>query len=108
VRSLCQFAIVFASAACASAQTRLYRIAADGVQLFAERPPVIATGSTASFSNGDGIALPQVSDDGQTVAYTVRGGGGSVAEIRGATTLHLGPGSVQISRNGKWAVLSCV
>ncbi len=95
------------------AQRRLYRIGPDGVQLFAERGPAPAAPGLTFFSSSDGIAVPQPSDDGETVAYTIHGVCvadpcviGSVAELKGTTTLQLGVGTVQMSRNGRWAVIS--
>src|SRR2546426_7642949 len=75
------------------AQTRLYRVSPDGAKLFAEKEETIpaSAGTTTSYSSSDGIAVPQVSDDGQTVAYTVRGVcvsdpcvRGAVAKVKGA------------------------
>lgn len=70
---------------------RLYRIGPDGVVLYAEAP---AAG---------GVNAPQVSGDGHLVAYTA---GFSEAQLTGAKNVDLGPGSVQLSRNGRWALLS--
>src|SRR5260370_5455213 len=94
------------------AESRLYRIGPDGVQLFAERGPAPAAPGLTFFSSSDGIAVPQPSDDGETVAYTIHGVCvadpcviGSVAELKGTTTLQLGVGTVQMSRNGRGAVI---
>ena len=109
------YSVLRESAVATHPQTRLYRIGADGVQLFAETgPPPVVNGVT-SFSSSDGISIPQVSDDGLTVAYTARGvctGDpcviGSAAFVKGATSIQLGAGAVQMSRNARWAVVSAV
>ena len=93
-------------------ETRLYRYAANEVGLFAER------GSAANLSNpwdNDGISNPSVSGDGTVVGYTrnnVCGRNsdcsdrGYRVEVRGRETLDLGPGVVQISRDGRWALVT--
>src|SRR5712692_9120606 len=83
---------------------RIYRTAASGVELFAERG---ALASTNSFSSADGAVNAQVSGDGQTVGLTLQNvcepgdpctlGGGSRAELRGRNAAVLGPGSVYLS-----------
>jgi uncharacterized protein (TIGR03437 family) len=107
------FSVLRDAATPTHAETRLYRIAPDGVQLFAQREKKPTNMGTSSFSSSDGVAVPQVTDDGQAVAYTERGVcvadpcvTGSVAELKGSTTAQLGQGTVQMSRNGRWAVLS--
>jgi uncharacterized protein (TIGR03437 family) len=91
---------------------RLYMAGGAGVSLFAER------GSLASQrgATGDsGVAAPEVSGDGSLVAFTFNDicltdplcpAPVSEGEIRGQQTLDLGPGSVQLSRNGHWALLT--
>jgi hypothetical protein len=93
-------------------EARLYLAAPTGVSLFAER------GSLASLNMGggdSGVSSPQVSSDGSLVAFTFNfvcltdphcASPVSEGEIRGQQTLDLGPGSVQLSRNGHWALLT--
>jgi uncharacterized protein (TIGR03437 family) len=104
------------------AETRLYRIDSDGARLWAQRDRKATSTGTSIYSiiNGApvpplvGIGVPQVTDDGHTVAYTMRGVcvttdpcvTRSLSELNAASTVELGPGTVQISRNGRWAVLS--
>ena len=93
-------------------ETRLYRSASDGVTLSAERGPLAPTGS---FSSGDGVVSPAVSGDGTLVAFTFNDvclsppactESVNEAELRGSQTLDLGPGLVQLSRNGRWALVA--
>ncbi len=91
------------------AELRIYRIGPDGLAVFAAR------GSLApaqSFGSGDGAALPQVSGDGKTVGFTLRGvclegdpciRAVTAAQVRGVGTL--GEGTLELSRNGRWALL---
>jgi uncharacterized protein (TIGR03437 family) len=96
---------------------RLYRLGPDGVALVAER------GSRAAFPiGGQGIFRPQVSADGTTLAYTLldvcataRANPaiqctpfGRQAIVQGKEQLELGEGTVELSRNGRWALLSPV
>jgi len=94
-------------------ETRLYRYDSDGVTLFAERGNLAPKNG---FSSNDGVAAPQVSADGQTVAYTLQDicldGRKCVESIgqeavlqRGSDIVDLGHGSVQLSRNGRWALI---
>ena len=93
-------------------ESRLYRFGSGGVTLFAERGPL---GPTGSFSSGDGVVSPTVSADGTLVAFTYNDiclasptctESVSEAELRGSQTLDLGPGTVQLSRNGRWALVA--
>jgi uncharacterized protein (TIGR03437 family) len=92
-------------------ETRLYRIGAKGVEVFAERGPLAPT---QGFSSSDGVSRPSVSGDGGVVGFTLNNicvsGADCIAptnrvEVHGRGTLDLGPGVVQVSRNGRWAVL---
>jgi uncharacterized protein (TIGR03437 family) len=95
------------------AESRLYRYGTDGVTLFAER------GSLAPQHSGgssDGASGPQVSGDGSVVGFTLQDicptssdctqPVPAEAELRGKTTQDLGPGVLQLSRNGRWALLT--
>lgn len=93
-------------------ETRLYRFASDGVTLSSERGPLAPTGS---FSSGDGVVSPTVSGDGTLVAFTFNDvcltspnctASVNEAELRGSQTRDLGPGIVQLSRNGRWALVA--
>lgn len=93
-------------------EARLFRFGPDGVTLFAER------GSLASqFTSGSdpGVAGPQVSGDGSVVGFTFRFvcptdpqcmQSIDEGEIRGQQTLDAGPGTLQLSHNGRWALLT--
>ena len=96
-------------------QGRLYRLAADGVSVAAERgnmaPP-------SAFMTEIGLEYPQVSGDCSVVAFTfvnVCPGSTQSGEclpvdvegaVRGKQSLDLGRGTVQLSRNGRWALLT--
>jgi uncharacterized protein (TIGR03437 family) len=91
-------------------ETRIYRVAEDGISLFAERGPL---GSLNSFSSGFGARSPQVSGDGQTVGLTLRDicpnetpciTTVNRVEVRGRYNRVLGTGSLALSRNGRWAL----
>lgn len=99
-----------ATPAAAFPETRIYRFGADGVTLFAERGTLA---SKNSFSSGDGASNPQISGDGTVVGYTLNDvclpGSECVqseGQVRGASLQDLGPGSLQMSRNGRWALLT--
>lgn len=93
---------------------RLYRIGPEGVSLFAEAPP--------SFSfllgSNSGIRGPQVSGDGSLIGFTIENFKSTCAPstecspvpaeaiLRGAKTMDLGPGTLQLSRNGRWALIT--
>jgi uncharacterized protein (TIGR03437 family) len=97
----------------APAEARLYRWGADGVSLFAERG---ALAPRNAFTGGDGVSDPQVSGDGSVVGFTFNDicpSSGDCdqpinqeGEIRGTVTQDLGPGVLQLSRNGQWALLT--
>src|SRR6266567_3413927 len=67
------FSVLRDAATPTHAETRLYRIGPDGVHLFAQREKKPTIMGTSFYSSIDGVAAPQVTDDGQTVAYTERG-----------------------------------
>jgi uncharacterized protein (TIGR03437 family) len=91
-------------------ESRLYRFGLDGVTLFAERGELAPQNS---FGSGDGVTFPSVSADGSVVGFTLSGICSAPdcrqttgrTEVRGRETLDLGPGQVQISRNGRWALV---
>jgi uncharacterized protein (TIGR03437 family) len=91
-------------------ETRLYRFGSK-VDVFAERGSLAPEGT---FGSGMGVTHPSVSGDGSVVGFTFNGVCRSTtncsevtnrAAVRGRETLDLGPGVVQISRNGRWAVV---
>jgi len=93
-------------------ESRLYRFGPDGVTLFAERGPLAPEDT---FSSSDGAVSPSVSGDGSLVAFTFNGVCSTIsdcvaitneAELRGSQTLDLGPGTVQLSRNGRWVLVT--
>ena len=95
----------------ASVQFRIYRVAKDGVELFAEPS---APGPLQPIG-GANARTPQVTGDGQSVGLTMTGvcpaqgpctSTSTQAELRGASTKVLGQGSLRLSRNGRWAVLA--
>jgi len=92
---------------------RLYRFGTDGVTLFAERG---AFASDATFSSSTGVSNLRVTGDGSLVGFTfneicLTGGQDcgqplNEAELRGKQSVDLGPGTVQLSRNGRWALVT--
>lgn len=92
-------------------ETRLYRLGPAGLSLYFERGPL---GPPVGGGSSDGISRPYVSSDGRTVAFTLSGLcfdaecrsiGAQSAELRGAYDGSVGLGTVQLSRNGQWAVV---
>lgn len=98
-------------------ETRLYRYGPGGVTLFAER------GDRAprnEFTSNDGVVLPRVNRDGSVVTYTLQevcpgrhrncaATIAAAAEIRtgpAGETIDLGQGYAQVSRNGRWALVT--
>ncbi len=92
---------------------RLYRLTKDGVSLAAERGKRAAP---SVFSTEIGLEYPQVSGDGSVLAFTLVNVCSAtdsacssvdlLASIEGNQPLDLGRGVAQISRNGKWALLT--
>jgi hypothetical protein len=91
---------------------RLYRAGPDGVTLAAERGKLAPDGT---FSSSSGVVHPSVSGDGAVLAYTFNDVCASATDcnssvnsavIRGSRFLDLGPGTLQLSRDGKWALLT--
>jgi uncharacterized protein (TIGR03437 family) len=98
----------------ATPEYRVFHYGPKGVELFAERGPMPPnnTGTTTSGS-GDGVDAPQVSGDGSLIGVTSHydcssGSSCTPAEglLRGARVVDLGPGNLQLSRNGRWAALT--
>jgi uncharacterized protein (TIGR03437 family) len=108
------------NAAPTDAESRLYRIGPEGVSLCAERGPIFSGALGFSSSGNDGIAAPYVSGDGTFVGFTFltycpspQNGVAcdptpAEAVVRGRLNLDLGPGYLQVSRNGRWALVSSV
>jgi uncharacterized protein (TIGR03437 family) len=94
---------------------RLYRFTSGAVTLFAERG---ASASNSTFSSTTGVTGVSTTGDGSLVGFTltalcVNGNPSCMspvdeAQLRGSQTSDLGPGPVQISRNGHWALLTNV
>src|ERR1700689_602765 len=96
----------------ASPEYRIFHDGPYGTYLFAERgalTPLVTNGSSSSGSN-DGMTAPQVSGDGSLIGLTAHNicpnGGSCIPSsseglLRGAISADLGPGSLQLSRNGR-------
>ncbi|SPF54457.1 exported hypothetical protein [Candidatus Sulfopaludibacter sp. SbA4] len=93
-------------------EIRIYRFASGAVTLFAERG---ALAPQDEFGSGDGATLPQITADGSIVGFTYSNICapnsdctaiiGQEAQLTGKQPLDLGPGTLQLSRNGRWALL---
>jgi len=96
-------------------ESRLFRFGGDGLSLFLERGPLA---STFSISSSSGVTNPTVTADGSLVGYTLNDvcipagpnckEAGNVTQIRGTRSIDPGSGTIQLSRNGKWALLTSV
>jgi uncharacterized protein (TIGR03437 family) len=105
--------LLLKGAAESGVETRLYRYGSDGVTLFAERGSLAPQNASSS---SDGVSNPQVSGDGSAIGFTLNdicpSSSGCTqpvsaeGELRGKTTQDLGPGALQLSRNGRWALLT--
>lgn len=93
-------------------EARLYSWGSNGVTLFAERG---ALASPHVGGSSSGVQFPQATGDGSLVGFTFVDvcptdpqctTSISEGEIRGLQTLDLGQGSVQLSHNGRWALLT--
>ena len=93
-------------------ETRLYRATSSGVQMVAERGPLAIVGG---YTSSDGVNHPSLSGDGSVVGFTFSNicksaadctGSYDMVMVRGAQTFNLGPGTVQVSRNGHWALVT--
>src|SRR5260221_1825922 len=91
--------LTFADMPPSRGEWRVYRVGPEGIQLFAERGPIVPAQAVV-MANG-GARTPQVSGDGLTVGFTLD----YVVTLRGARNETLGLGSMQMSRNGNWALL---
>jgi uncharacterized protein (TIGR03437 family) len=96
----------------AAPEWRIYRLTMSSIGLFAERGPLAYRNGSSSSA---GARLPQVSGDGQVVAFTQDMICATAepcqqalqrAEIRGPQPRILGQGEVQMSRNGRWAAVT--
>lgn len=102
--------VLYSSSPSQSAEPRLYRIGPDGVsQIAFVRNPF------SGFSSGEGVSNPQVSGDGSLIGYTLQnvcdstGACGPQAQLEYAGQIKpLGPGTLQLTRNGRWALLASV
>lgn len=93
-------------------ESRLYRLGPEGVTAYAERDPL----RTPPYASGGGIILPQVTGDGTLTGFTVNWvcpapsdcdvALEGVAKLQGSRNIELGPGTLQVSRNGRWGLLS--
>lgn len=94
-------------------ESRIFHAGPKGIELFAERGALAP--NNGSSSNSDGVGQAQVTGDGRLVgvtAHNVCPGGGPCPTpvqveglLRGSKNVDLGPGELQMSRNGRWAVL---
>ena len=89
-----------------AAQSRLYRVGPDEITMFAE---VGSFGAQGRFVNT--VRMAYVSGDGRSVGVTVQGpcSDSQVCGklmVREAENRDLGPGTLNLSRNGEWAVLA--
>ena len=95
-------------------ESRLYRIGPDGVSLVAQRPPLRFGDFSVSGGSSDGVSNPQLSGDASLIGFTYQNVCTSTpcattsneAELIGSTTAELGPGTLQLSRNGRWALIT--
>jgi uncharacterized protein (TIGR03437 family) len=103
--------------AAATPEYRVFHFGPAGAELFAERSPMPPPNNMATITSGsgdrDGVDGPQVSGDGSLIGVTSHydcssGSSCTPAEglLRGARVADLGPGNLQLSRNGRWAVLT--
>jgi len=89
-------------------QDRLYRFGPEGAAMIAEAETFGPQWRHLMLR----VSAPWVSGDGEVVGLTLHGvcdgGAGSCGELmfRGGKNLDLGTGSVHVSRNGKWALLT--
>ncbi len=92
-------------------ESRLFQFGPGGVSLVVERGALTPQDSHGS---GDGVAHPSASGDGSVIGFTVndvcRTPTNCVetvnrVEVRGHGAFDLGDGIVQISRDGRWALL---
>jgi len=92
---------------------RLYRFGPEGVTLFAERGPLA---SNSTFSNNTGVTNVSTTSDGSQVGFTfnevcLNGNATCVsptdeAQLLGKQSLDIGQGTLQLSRNGRYALLT--
>jgi uncharacterized protein (TIGR03437 family) len=103
--------LVLKGAASSIGEYRLYRWTGSGVSLFAERGPLAAAGGSSS----DGVSNPVVSADGSIVGFTFNdvcpSGSNCIqpvnqAVVRGRLNESLGIGNLQLSRDGRWALVT--
>lgn len=93
-------------------ENRLYQFGSGRVELVVERGSLAPHSSHAS---DDGVAHPSISGDGRVIGFTFNGVCRTPmdclevvnrVEVRGLETLNLGPGFVQIGRDGLWALVT--
>jgi hypothetical protein len=86
---------------------RLFHAGAEGLALVLERG---ALASTSSFSSSSGVTNVSVTGDAGLLGYSLNdicslpGCANSVVQIRGKQSMDLGQGTVELSRNGRWAL----
>ncbi len=111
--------LTLASNTSRTAESGIYHIGPDGVFLVPEPPPVAFYDPLSPpRSIIDPVSDPQVSGDGTLFGFTYRNicsgyaaatGCDQIpaeAELRGSQTADLGPGVLQLSRNGRWALVT--
>jgi uncharacterized protein (TIGR03437 family) len=101
-------------AAPAAPEYRIFHDGPLGTYLFAERGSL--TPSISFSTNSDGMLTPQVTGDGSLIGLTAHNICSSQTPctqpssveglLRGSMSADLGPGTLQLSRNGRWAVLT--
>lgn len=89
-------------------ESRMYRIGPDGVGLAPLAPVALSVACLGVAGGSFGISGTQVSGDASEIGYSVQlpCGQNPEAELSGSQTADLGPGTLQLSRNGRWALLS--
>lgn len=102
--------VLYSSPTLQDTESRLYRIGADGVTLAPLAPVTLSVACLGTSSSSFGISGTQVSGDGSLIGYTLQlpCGQNPEAELSGSQDTDLGPGMLQLSRNGRWALLTTV
>jgi uncharacterized protein (TIGR03437 family) len=102
--------VLYSGSTLQNTESRLYRIGADGVTLAPLAPVSLSVACLGSISSSFGISGTQISGDGSLIGYTLQlpCGPNPEAELSGSQTADLGPGTLQLSRNGRWVLLTTV
>ena len=99
--------VLYASPTSQSTESRLYRIGPDGVTLVPAPGPAVNCQTNVTGS-AFGVSGPQVSGDGSLVGYAYQDAclQSPEAELIGSQTTDVGAGTLLVSRNGRWALLT--